>query len=173
MPADQSPPLHSADELKSFLALIPTLNFYQRLKVSSAATREEIQRAFHREALHFHPDRYQGQLKKDLVEDARKIYVKIVEAYRVLSNREQRANYDSHLADGGVASSASETNSFTSSMVKKPTLTGPGARFYKLAVAALQSGNHASAKMNIQLALNMEPTNADYKKLLEKIASKK
>ncbi|CAL8335862.1 unnamed protein product [Lota lota] len=61
--------------------------YYDTLDVQSTATDRQIQKAFHRLAVKFHPD-------KNKSSEAEKIFREIVEAYEVLSDQESRRTYD-------------------------------------------------------------------------------
>lgn len=151
--------------------ILPTLNHYQLLKVTSAATSEEIQAAFHREALIFHPDRYQKLNDQDLSRRAKNIYTKIVEAYRTLSNRQKRSTYDQSLKISSQGTSVDQQGQedITTFRTRKTNTSSPGYKFLKLAQAALQSGNLQSSKMNINLALNMEPENQEFLQFFKRL----
>lgn len=62
---------------------------YQILGVQPAATTEEIKKAYKKLALQWHPDRNQGNQ-----EAAEKEFKQISKAYAILSNPEQRQQYD-------------------------------------------------------------------------------
>ena len=64
-------------------------NFYELLGISKLASSEEIKRAFRKMSLLHHPDKNPGDPKS--VE----IFKKITEAYKVLSNKNERQQYDS------------------------------------------------------------------------------
>ena len=59
--------------------------YYETLGLKPDATKEEIKRAFRLAAMKFHPD---------INESGEKIFIKIKEAYEVLSNPEERKKYD-------------------------------------------------------------------------------
>lgn len=62
-------------------------NYYTILKIQQNASFEEIKKAYRKLALEFHPDRNKNQ-------DAHNIFIKINEAYQVLSNEQLRLEYD-------------------------------------------------------------------------------
>lgn len=161
-------------QLEVLEKILPTLNHYQLLKINPSASPHEVQEAFHKEALLFHPDRYQKLNNGELLELSRKIYFKVVEAYRTLSHRAKRKDYDlklnlkvlSHEIDD--EESRSEVTTFQTKKTASPT-NGPGFKFFKMAQSSFQSGNLNAARMNIQLALNMEQQNSDYAQLMQRI----
>ena len=62
-------------------------DYYQILRISSTASKEEIKRAYRQLSLKWHPDRNVGYDVKEIMQD-------INEAYKVLFNEETRARYD-------------------------------------------------------------------------------
>jgi len=74
-------------------------DFYEILGVSKEATKEEIKKAYRKQALKYHPDKNPGDKKsEDLFKEA-------AEAYEVLSNDEKKARYDryGHAGLGGAS----------------------------------------------------------------------
>ncbi|MCI0563489.1 MAG: DnaJ domain-containing protein [Nitrososphaera sp.] len=64
-------------------------NYYEILGLGRDATQEEIKRSFRNLAMKYHPDKNKNS------EDSRQKFMKIVEAYEVLSDEQSRKNYDS------------------------------------------------------------------------------
>ncbi|HEX2015030.1 MAG TPA: J domain-containing protein [Nitrososphaera sp.] len=64
-------------------------NYYEILGLGPDATQEEIKRSFRNLAMKYHPDKNKNS------EDSRQKFMKIVEAYEVLSDEQSRKNYDS------------------------------------------------------------------------------
>ncbi len=75
-------------------------DYYEVLEVSKQATKEEIKKAYRKQALKYHPDKNPGDKK------AEEHFKEAAEAYEVLSNDEKRARYDrfGHAGVGGAAS---------------------------------------------------------------------
>ncbi len=63
-------------------------NYYDILGVNPNATSEEIKKSFRNLALKYHPDKNRNS------EESKQKFMKIVEAYEVLSNEQSRKNYD-------------------------------------------------------------------------------
>ncbi|XP_030276601.1 dnaJ homolog subfamily B member 9-like [Sparus aurata] len=63
-------------------------NYYETLGVEPTATDSQIKRSFRTLAIKYHPD-------KNKSADAEKAFREIAEAYKVLSNKEKRRQYDS------------------------------------------------------------------------------
>ena len=63
-------------------------NYYDVLGVGPDATLEDIKKSFRHLALKYHPDKNKNS------EESRQKFMKIVEAYEVLSDEQARRNYD-------------------------------------------------------------------------------
>src|SRR3990172_8357730 len=64
-------------------------DYYDILGVSKSATKEEIKKAYRKQALEWHPDRH-----KDEKEAAERRFKEINEAYQVLYDSQKRSAYD-------------------------------------------------------------------------------
>lgn len=74
-------------------------DYYEILDVSKSASKEEIKRAYRKQALKYHPDKNPG----DSVAEEK--FKEAAEAYEVLSNEEKRARYD-RFGHAGVGAAA-------------------------------------------------------------------
>ncbi len=74
-------------------------DYYEVLGVSKNATKEEIKKAYRKQALKYHPDKNPGDKK------AEEHFKEAAEAYEVLSNDEKRSRYD-RFGHAGMGSSA-------------------------------------------------------------------
>ena len=74
-------------------------SYYDLLGVPRSATEQEINKAYKKLAVKFHPDKNPGD--KELAEEN---FKKVCEAYEVLSNKEKRQTYD-QFGKGGLNSS--------------------------------------------------------------------
>jgi len=63
-------------------------NYYEVLQVKSDATLPEIKRSFRNLALKYHPDKNRNS------EESKQIFMRLVEAYEVISDRDARTEYD-------------------------------------------------------------------------------
>lgn len=75
-------------------------DYYEVLGVTKNATKEEIKKAYRKQALKFHPDKNPGDKK------AEENFKEAAEAYEVLSNEDKKARYD-RFGHAGVGSAAS------------------------------------------------------------------
>ncbi len=74
-------------------------DYYEVLGVTKGATKEEIKKAYRKQALKYHPDKNPGDKK------AEENFKEAASAYEVLSNDEKRARYD-RFGHDGVGSAA-------------------------------------------------------------------
>jgi curved DNA-binding protein CbpA len=84
---------------------VPQRNHYDVLEVASTAPVEEIKRAFRAQIARYHPDKVQ-HLGTEFQVMAAGRAAELTEAYRVLSNDAQRAEYDRVLAIAGPSPAA-------------------------------------------------------------------
>jgi curved DNA-binding protein CbpA len=128
--------------------------------VSSVAGKEEIRAAYYRLAVRLHPDIHPSSDGGDADSPFRRqlttVFSRVVEAYKVLSNPERRAEYDEALGQGRLR--------LVAGLQVKPradeAIRDPGARrFYQLAEKALADGDSRAALMNLRIALSSEPEN--------------
>jgi len=75
-------------------------DYYEVLGVSKEATKEEIKKAYRKQALKFHPDKNPGDKKSE------ENFKEAAEAYEILSSDEKKARYDryGHAGVGGASS---------------------------------------------------------------------
>ena len=69
-----------------------TANFYDILGVDKDATAREIRKAYKKLALQLHPDK----LGPNATAEQEEAFIKLSEAYEVLSDPDRRASYDSN-----------------------------------------------------------------------------
>jgi curved DNA-binding protein CbpA len=141
---------------RAFAAMDQT-DYYRVLGMSSAASPQEIRDAYYKLAARLHPDIHGEELDPDFRRRLTTVFSRVVEAYRVLSEPNRRAEYDATLAQGAMRS--------PSGLKVKPRqedeLADPHARrFYLLARQAMESGDARSAVMNLRIALSTEPKSA-------------
>lgn len=74
-------------------------DYYEVLGVSKNATKDEIKKAYRKQALKYHPDKNPGDRKSE------ELFKEAAEAYEVLSNEEKRSRYDRY-GHAGMGSSA-------------------------------------------------------------------
>ncbi|OGD22382.1 MAG: hypothetical protein A2W03_15545 [Candidatus Aminicenantes bacterium RBG_16_63_16] len=88
-------------EVLAFREKLPEMNYYQILNVSKTAGEEEIKKAYFQLARQFHPDRFDRSLPANYRVQVEDVFDKITKAYRTLTSREGRRDYDGKLTTGG------------------------------------------------------------------------
>lgn len=83
----------SAEQLKTWLAALPSQHYYAILQVRFDASRSDIVKAFHAASLTCHPDRY-VEAGEETHAVATEIFKRVVEAYSVLKDPELRKRYN-------------------------------------------------------------------------------
>jgi len=82
----------------------PAFDHYTRLGIVQSATQEEIRRAYRSLARLYHPDVAANKTQ------AEELFKRLGEAYRVLSDKIERRNYDAHLLANRSAARARQAN---------------------------------------------------------------
>ena len=100
-------------------------DYYQILGVLETANRDEIQRAYRRLALVWHPDRHAGE-SQGRIAIAEANFKEIGEAYRILSDPAKKADYDWWLRRSRVTSPPRPTRPYASaSTAERPSAGRP------------------------------------------------
>ena len=94
--AADAPP--EVSEVLAFRETMAQKNFYQILDVPRGAPEEEVKKAYFQMARRFHPDRFDRKAAAEYKGLIDEVFDSITNAYRVLSNKEKRAAYDSGIA---------------------------------------------------------------------------
>jgi DnaJ family protein C protein 16 len=89
--------------LLSLISISICQDYYQILGVKRDASQQEIKKAFNKLSLKYHPDK-----NKDKPEWAKNMFIKIANAYEVLSDKEKRKVYDMHGEEGVKEQTARE-----------------------------------------------------------------
>jgi curved DNA-binding protein CbpA len=94
--------------LRAWAQMLDRMSYYALLGITNAASAIEVQDAFHRFALAFHPDRYRDY-PPDVSRLAQRVFMRGVEAYKVLRDPRARGDYDLKAAQGQLRKAAPET----------------------------------------------------------------
>jgi curved DNA-binding protein CbpA len=141
------------------------LDYYALLGLTRDASVDAIKVAFHDFARRFHPDRHASDPAR--MHKATVIYRRATEAYRVLTNLDQRRRYDEQLAGGKLRLEASAAGSFRPSGVPTSDSIAPRARpFAARAEQAFKSGDFKQARLNFQIALQHDAQSASLRQRL-------
>jgi curved DNA-binding protein CbpA len=152
------------DRLLKIYTGIQKLNYFQILGVTEKDDEETIRKKFYERSRQFHPDRY-NLYSPEAKEIATKIYKTIAEAYNILKIPKTRLKYIEQLKKDPTKIRYEPEEE----KPPPPPPTGPGAKYYQMALSAWEVKNKGSALLNIKLALGMEPNNPLYLALKEEI----
>ncbi len=84
------------------------VNYYEILKVSPKASNAEIKSAYRRLARKLHPDKNEGSAEKA------QEFAKVAKAYEILSNPQQRADYDRQILQAEYKTTSNRDSVFSS-----------------------------------------------------------
>jgi curved DNA-binding protein CbpA len=171
------------EAIVGWLAVIDQVSYYELLGVAPGAGRDQIRRAFHGFAVTFHPDTHATRTPEERSAISR-IFTRGTEAYRVLSDSALRSRYDEQRSSPGHGvrlTGAPQRGSLTMKAPAPPPLVsgdqaptpdaGPVGRledhvrnprarpFAHEAEALAKRQEYGKAKLQIQLALGMDPEN--------------
>ncbi len=162
------------DVIAQWLDVLDSLSYYEIFRVESTATADELKAAFYAFATDFHPDAHTGRPRheRDAIAD---IFKRGNEAYRILSNPTLRARYDDALAQGQVRpqnliSLAPPKESEAPGPKGPDRMRQPNARPFVLrAEELLKKGDAKQAKIQLVLAMHMDPKNPALDAFLKEI----
>jgi molecular chaperone DnaJ len=151
-------------------------NPYEVLGVKQGASQEEIKKAYHKLVKKYHPDRFQENPLYDLAEQK---LAEINEAYDYLTKNSNSANSVGSNGWNGKSNSGDFYNkvrmniSSGNIVLAEQMLDETDARnaewFYLKGIIFMKKGWYDQAYSNIQNAVNMDPTNFEYKEALNKM----
>jgi curved DNA-binding protein CbpA len=144
---------------------IDDLDYYELLEVKPKAFTDEIKVAYFKQSRLFHPDKYYNEDPR-LVEVITKIFKRITEAYKVLSDKDKRVAYTKAIAGPDRQKMLRYNPKLIEDTAKGPEdegQTAMGKKYYQLAKSSIQNKDYKSAKINLQLAAKMEPNNQTFK----------
>lgn len=145
------------------------MDYYRLLGVEPDANADAIRDAYHSFALKFHPDRHVGGSNAK-IDRAGEIFRRGAEAYRVLTDPEERRRYDVGLREGKLRLEIEEQAPVSRRPSKQPNAVSLRARpFVQKAEAAIRAGDSKQARLNLQIALSHEPDNDYIKELIERV----
>jgi curved DNA-binding protein CbpA len=139
------------EEMKALLEKADSMNYYQMLGVPEDAAVGIIQSAFLLQAKKWHPDRWRGELESSR-EDAARVFARISEAHQVLTNDDQRKEYDKLRRSKGQEEQEQET--------VKQVLRA--AALYQKAQIFAKKQDFAAAEELAQKAFEADPEQSEY-----------
>ncbi len=152
---------------------LDTGTYYVFLGVMPDAIQDEIRDGFHERARLLHPDRYWSSDDHELRAQVYAVYKRITEAYRVLSEPDRRRQYDEGLGRGQARWVAQTERRSSGLRPRDAALKTPRAQqLYRAAADARKKGDWKAVRMNLQLALALEPDSELVQKELEEARTK-
>lgn len=159
-------------EVITLAKTLDQMDYYQILRISQRAFTNEIKNAYYRQSRAFHPDKFFSEDPK-ITAMIHKIFKRINEAYKVLSDPDTRAAYTR-----GLNSPERETLlRYHPKKLEQQKKGGPedegqttmGKKYYLLAKTSIQNKDYKSARINLQLALKMEANNQTFQARLKEV----
>ncbi len=150
------------------------LDYYQILGLPSDAHTAQIKKAYFSNARKYHPDHF-AMISNAVFKNAvGQLFRRMTEAYQILNDANKRMEYDQNLENSGRTADTlrwSKTKRESHGpQTREREIDNPQARrFYKLAQSAINASDYVSAKMNLQLALQMSKDHPLLKKSLEEV----
>jgi len=143
--------------LDRILSALDKLDHFEILDLAHDADSQSIQNAFHSMAGRLHPDRHRNSLAPDQYEQLIVAYARIAEAYRVLRQSELRTAYLRKLGRERKTDSPLGPVSEEASSAALALLSIKAQQQYRRSVAAMRTGDSASAVLNLRMALAKHP----------------
>jgi DnaJ-class molecular chaperone len=158
-------------QLLSMAKVIDELDYYQILKLDQMAFDDDIKRAYFGESRLYHPDKYFNE-PAALQAQVTRIFKRVCEAYKVLSDKERRSLYARQISGPDRKKFLRfDLRVLEQEKARKEDegRTPMGKKYYQLAKAAIQNKDFKGAKINLQLAVKMEPQNQTFKERLKEV----
>ncbi|HEY0838716.1 MAG TPA: DnaJ domain-containing protein [Vulgatibacter sp.] len=160
-------------ESEAVAGILDELDYFQILKVPTAAGLADVKKAYYEESRRFHPDRVFHLDDPELKARVNRIYKRITEAYSVLRDEVRRGKY---LADvsGPERAQKLRYDEQSEQELKKARdeelgSTPNGRKLFAAGLASLQAGQHDAAERSFKMALLYEPSNAKLKARIDEL----
>ncbi len=159
-------------DIVALAKIIDTLDYYEILQVRQKAFTQDIKKAYFEQSRLFHPDKYYNEDPR-LLDMVTKIFKRVCEAYKVLSNTDKRAIYTKAVKGPDRKKYLRYSSQLFEELEKggdqDEGQTPMGKKYYQMAKTSMANKDYNSAKINLQLAAKMEPANETFKKKLEEV----
>ena len=152
-------------EIMALCKVLDEMDYYQVLKVDPKAYTEQIKSAYFEQSRRFHPDKYFNE-DAETLEMVARVFKRTLEAYKVLSNPDKRAAYTKSINTPDRKKFLRYDPKLVDTAKKGPENEGSsamGRKYYQMAKTGIQNKDYNSAKINLQLALKVEPANETFK----------
>lgn len=159
-------------ETLALASSLDTVSYYAVLAIAPDAAPDAIEAAFYQRARTLHPDRHAREKAPERRKALSLLYSRIGEAYRVLKDPVRRKAYDEALEGGQMRlSDAGPSRQETVRPKAAAPKSEAARRFFDLGVDQLRAGDERGARMQFQLALQLEPDSPAIKEALAKLGS--
>ena len=132
-------------------------NYYEVLEVDRGATPLELKKAYFSLAKLYHPDRHFESELNDMKEQLEALFSRIHDAYKTLSSRTERDQYNLDLASGAKNRQAGEHGQPEKSSNQKAAET-----HFTGGMKQFNQGNFWGAESAFEWAMRLDPGNAEY-----------
>jgi len=140
------------EEVLAFREKISSMNYYQILHVAKEASEDEIKKAYFQLARKFHPDRFDRSVNDHYRAQIGEAFDTITKAYRTLSNKALRKQYDAR----SPAGTKEDSHDFSRKAEIK----------FRQAKTLYNLGRYEDALILLEEALSLKRDKADYFLLL-------
>jgi curved DNA-binding protein CbpA len=150
-PKEEPPSEEIKDQIADVLALrehLSSLNYYQALNVAKDVSEAEIKRAYFSLARKYHPDRFDRDLPASIRNQVEEVFDYITKAYRTLTNREKRIEYNSRVSFSGKEEEAN--------LSKKAEIK------FRQGKTLFNQGKYEDALTLLEEAVRLRPNKGDY-----------
>jgi DnaJ-class molecular chaperone len=162
---------HFKRQVTSLVKVMDDLDYYQILKLDQMAFDDDIKRAYFEESRLYHPDKYFNE-PLEFQTMVTQVFKRVCEAYKVLCDKERRALYTRQISGPDRKKFLRfDLKVLEQERAKKEDegQTPMGKKYYQLAKAAIQNKDFKGAKINLQLAVKMEPGNSTFAEKLKEV----
>lgn len=158
-------------KINTLFDIIDELSYYQILTLSEDCVQYEIEEGYQSQGRTFHP-KFLDDADEETMTKAKYILLSLNEAYEILKDISGRLKYDHILASGQLrVENTKLLNAQESQSNNDPAqaATNESAKkYWALGLQAYNSGDFASAVLQIKFALQFEPANEIFQEWLEK-----
>jgi curved DNA-binding protein CbpA len=162
-------------------AALEQLDYFEVLRIPSAAGADDVKAAYHRESRVYHPDRYAALPSLELRELIGRIYRRVNEAYTVLRDDAKRQRYLADVTGPERAKKLRFTEAEEAAVKDEQKRkveeqygrTPNGRRLYATALKDAEAQRWDAAERSLRAALMYEPANAKFRELLERVEKSK
>ncbi len=135
---------------------LAALTYYDLLEVPEDVDGTRLSDAFRNAVRTYHPDRFATERDPRRVQALNRLFARINEAYRVLSNANLRAEYNQGLASGTHPTVAQPAVVRRQYRETRDPMTEKARVLYQRGIELTQSGELTKARAQLQLALQYE-----------------